>query len=197
MLAIVFILLCVTGGFPFEQFSARKFHANQSTDYGIHGDQALMAQESDPEQDRRVRTDEIRTEIDPECLREQGLPARQDRKYELEVCGERQYPEGSQRAIHACRRRRKPATEKKQENRKIGEAATKVVDDLPSRYVAQRIAHDFAEIVSDKRQQCKNNLPVAAHPAMFPSSESAQVGRVVVHNLNIGHQTRARVLAFD
>src|ERR1700720_3397504 len=119
MLAIVFILLCVTGGFPFEQFSARKFHTNQGTDYGIHGDQALMAQESDPEQDRRVRTDEIRTEIDPECLREQGLPARQDRKYELEVWGERQYPEGSQRAIHACRRRRKPATEK---SRKIAKS---------------------------------------------------------------------------
>ena len=88
-----------------------------------------------------------------------------------------------------------PSTSSEQRRRRQ-QAAPEVVENLPARDERQAIALQ-AGARRHERKQPPQDLPVAAHPAVLPPRVREHARRVVVHDLDVGHERRARVEALE
>ena len=78
------------------------------------------------------------------------------------------------------------------EQRGRHEAAPQVVEDLPLADERQAVLREALRR-RDEREEPGEDLPVAAHPAVLPPRVREDVGRVVVHHLDVGDQRGAGV----
>ena len=76
------------------------------------------------------------------------------------------------------------------------EAAAQVVDDLPARHQRQAVAGPAVAGRHDRKQP-RQDLPVAAHPAMHPPRMRQHARRVVVDDLDVGDEADAREEPFE
>jgi hypothetical protein len=93
-------------------------------------------------------------------------------------------------------RQKRPPEHEQEKRRRRRHAATQVVEDLPSGDEGQVIPGD-ARARPHERKQPPENLPIAAHPAVLSPGVGEDARGIVVHDLDVGHQGRARVEPFE
>ena len=89
-------------------------------------------------------------------------------------------------------RQHRPRQQQQRDGRGCHQAASQVVEDLPARDQRQPVAAR-AGTGRDERKQPPEDLPVAAHPAMLAARVREDARRVVVDDLDVGDESRARV----
>ena len=83
-------------------------------------------------------------------------------------------------------------SDEQQQRRRRQQAAPQVVEDLPAGDERQAIARHAAPRRHEWKQP-PQDLPVAAHPAVLPPRVGQHAGGIVVHDLDVGDERRARV----
>ena len=95
------------------------------------------------------------------------------------------------------RREQQPAARQQAEHRRRHQAAAQVVEDLPARQRGQRVAAPAVLRGRRPRQQPRQQLPVAANPAMPSAHVGTVAGRVFLEQLHVAEQARACVATLD
>ena len=136
---------------------------------------------------------------------EQAQPARRDgvRWLEQEAVGGRRVDregEHEQRDQRPHERRAgqdRPRQQQEDEDRRRREAAPEVVEQLPPADDRERVATPAPARVAHARQQPRQQLPVATHPAVHARGERGVARRIIVEHLGGRREGGAGVVAFE
>ena len=183
--------------FPLEEVLPADRHPPQRAEDGVGHHPGLMRQEGGRQQGL------------PHAGRQVGLLAAEvlaqrhtsqtavERLAEAQVGGVAQDEQAQQGPGERRSRQHRPSQREQRHQGRRQHAPTQVVQNLPPRQDGQRVAHPSAVGRDDCTAEPTGNLPVAAHPAVESCGPGEVVAREVVHQVDVGHQTRPREESFE
>ncbi len=189
--------LDLAGGLPLQQMPATDRHAPQRAADRVELVQHFVRQPRQPQRDTRqvqhagAETGaQVLVDLHVARLLHQIQQGRQQRRHQhhREHC---QCP-------REHRRDHQPAGHQQDHQRRRHQAAAQVVQDLPARQRRQRVAAPPPAVRGRRpRQQPRQQLPVAADPAMATLDVGAVARRIFLEQLHVAEQAGARVATFD
>ena len=184
------------GGLPLEEAPLGHEKTDERQADGVHRVPRLLGQEKERQEGLRGGGREVRqyaAQVDAN-----GSAAARDQRptHQRENERERQDREPEERVEKRRAGQDGPGGAEEREEGRRHEAAPEVVEDLPAADQGKPVSHEAAPR-GDEREEPQEDLPVAPHPAMLPPRVGQDVRRIVVHDLDVRHEGRARVESLE
>ena len=184
------------GWAPLQQMPARNRHPPQRASDRIETELRLVRQASQGQRRARETAETVAPHIHQMGeQRHLGRLAQQIHQRRQQ----RRHQQDRKQPRRPCQRQRgqRPAQQQQRQHRRRHQAAAQVVEDLAARQQGQRIAFATAILARRARQQPRQQLPVAANPAL-PAFDIGRIARrVILVQLHIADQASAGVAAFQ